>query len=91
MSSSRILIDPAHPMGELALEAATAVIQAQHAIERIRDAANRMTVGDDWPALEAELGLPTGKGQDFWFLLNSAADAMGASIINEFAQRIDQG
>lgn len=79
------------PLSAQAKEAAAAVINARDQMERLRGAVNRASSGDDWSAVEAELGLLPGKGNETWFLINNAADSMKNGTALEFAERVDEG
>lgn len=89
----RLLVNTTKPLGQVVAELADKLSESQAAMRRIKAAADSMTYGNptDYAALEAELGLPAGKGADFYALLSGAATALDAAIIGEFVQRTDQG
>lgn len=81
------------PLGQMVAELADKLAEAQAAMRRVRAAADAASYGtpQDNLAIEAEFGLPAGKGEEFYFLLASAATALDAAILQEFVRRTDQG
>lgn len=91
MSSTRVKYNAASATGQQIAETIDAVNAALAKFRRLQLQINSMTAGNDWPALEAEVGgMTVGQGQTLWTILATAKDQLDSPQIAELA-RLDQG
>lgn len=91
MSSNRVKYDAKSPHGQLLSEAMDSIIEARGKIDRTLKAAQQMSYGSDWAAVELEFGLDAGKGQDMLYFLQSTSDALNAQPLLDITAQLDQG
>lgn len=89
--TTRILVNPANPMGAATLEVVHSIYAMQDAINRLKVAVDAMNYGSDDASVASELGINIAQVPDLMSLLASATTAANASILTEFASRLDQG
>ncbi|MFO1152738.1 MAG: hypothetical protein U1E42_03585 [Rhodospirillales bacterium] len=88
--TARVPFSAATPMGQLAAEAVDSILEGKARLNRLAEALAAMIYPSDTAAIEAELGIPTGKGQQFFDLIAGAKAALDdASIVA--LREIDQG
>lgn len=91
----RILVDPSFPLGKVACQAASLIIEGTAKLKRLQAAINRMaavTSGDPtYVQIEIELGLDPGEGIVLLNLLADAGAALDHPAIKAFTERVDQG
>ena len=88
--TARVLFSAATPMGQLAAEAIDSILEGKAKLGRLSEALAAMIYPSDTAAIEAELGLAAGKGQQFFDLIAGARTALDAAQIVALRE-IDQG
>ena len=88
--TARVLFSAATPMGQLAAEAVDGILEGKAKLGRLSEALAAMIYPSDAAAIEAELGLAAGKGQQFFDLIAGARTALDAAQIVSLRE-IDQG
>jgi hypothetical protein len=92
--STRIIVDQATAIGQLAAEAVDHVLEGKAMLARLGEilyaAIYDAGGGADLAAVEAELGLPAGQGQQAFDLIAGARAALDESRITALRE-IDQG
>ncbi len=89
--STRLKYDARSPHGQLLAEAVDAIIDARGKMDRVLKAVQSMSYGNDFAAVELELGLAAGKGQDLLYFAQSASDALHAQPLFDISAQLDQG
>ena len=92
--TARIPFNAQTPMGQLAAEGIDAILDGKAKLGRLVEALNAMIYVASGPAdmaaVEAELGLPAGKGQQFFDDIDGAKQALDDSRIVALRE-VDQG
>ena len=92
--TARTPFNPTTAMGQLAAEAVDQIIEGKQKINRLSEvlyAAIYVPSGPpDFAAVEAELGVPAGKGETFFDLINGAKTALDDARVTALRE-IDQG
>jgi hypothetical protein len=88
--TARVLFNASTPMGQLAAEAVDAILEGKAKLGRLNEALYAMIYPSDTAAIEAELGLEVGKGQQFFDLIAGAKTALDAQAIVALRE-VDQG
>ena len=92
--TTRVFVDPETPSGQLAAEAVDHVLEGKAMLARLGEilyaAIYDAGGGADLAAIEADLGLPSGQGQQAFDLINGARVALDDARIVALRE-IDQG
>lgn len=91
MASTRIPFNPQTLAGQQIADYINSVNEALAKGRRLLGQLNSMSSGDDWTALENEIGgMTPGQGQSLWTIIATAQSAIDSSQVAELS-RIDQG
>lgn len=91
MATTRIPYNPTSTTGKQIAEFLDSVNETLARGRRLMGQLNSMSSGNDWAALEAEIGgMTPGQGQTLWTILATAKDAIDSPQVAELS-RVDQG
>lgn len=87
MAADYIAVDRSKQLGNQMVRLANLIQESSDLAENLSEQGSHQFDGADYTQFESQFGL-SGNGANILFLLNSAKDALNASILKEFTARL---